>query len=96
MCSSDLVDEVVTAALQEDVQGIAVSSYQGGHTEYFSYMVDLLKARGGAHIHGRAIRSGPVCPDRESRAQPDRSPAGARRSGERAMASECKPRSGEP
>ena len=44
------VDEVVTAALQEDVQGIAVSSYQGGHIEYFKYMVDLLKARGGAHI----------------------------------------------
>ena len=41
------VDEVVTAALQEDVQGIAVSSYQGGHNEYFSFMVDLLKARGG-------------------------------------------------
>lgn len=41
------VDEVVTAALQEDVQGIAVSSYQGGHVEYFKYMVDLLKARGG-------------------------------------------------
>ncbi|MEN9417427.1 MAG: hypothetical protein RI988_1047 [Pseudomonadota bacterium] len=44
------VDEVVTAALQEDVQGIAVSSYQGGHVEYFQYMVDLLRARGGAHI----------------------------------------------
>src|SRR5450631_1012 len=44
------VDEVVTAALQEDAQGIAVSSYQGGHVEYFKYMVDLLKARGGAHI----------------------------------------------
>ena len=44
------VDEVVTAALQEDVQGIAVSSYQGGHVEYFKYMVDLLKSRGGAHI----------------------------------------------
>src|SRR3954451_21149195 len=44
------VDEIVTAALQEDVQGIAVSSYQGGHIEYFKYMVDLLKARGGAHI----------------------------------------------
>jgi isobutyryl-CoA mutase len=44
------VDEVVTAALQEDVQGIAVSSYQGGHVEYFKYMVELLKARGGAHI----------------------------------------------
>lgn len=44
------VDEVVTAALQEDVQGIAISSYQGGHVEYFKYMVDLLKARGGEHI----------------------------------------------
>ena len=44
------VDEVVTAALQEDVQGIAISSYQGGHVEYFKYMVDLLKARGGAHV----------------------------------------------
>lgn len=44
------VDEVVTAALQEDVQGIAVSSYQGGHVEYFKYMVDLLRSRGGEHI----------------------------------------------
>jgi methylmalonyl-CoA mutase len=44
------VDEVVTAALQEDVQGIAISSYQGGHNEYFAYMVDLLRARGGEHI----------------------------------------------
>ncbi|HKX95715.1 MAG TPA: fused isobutyryl-CoA mutase/GTPase IcmF, partial [Methylibium sp.] len=44
------VDEVVTAALQEDAQGIAVSSYQGGHVEYFKYMVELLKARGGKRI----------------------------------------------
>ncbi len=44
------VDEVVSAALQEDVQGIAISSYQGGHIEYFKYMVDLLRQRGGAHI----------------------------------------------
>ena len=44
------VDEVVTAALQEDAQGIAISSDQGGHVEYFKYMVDLLKARGGSHI----------------------------------------------
>jgi len=44
------VDEVVTAALQEDAQGIAVSSYQGGHVEYFKYMVELLKARGGESI----------------------------------------------
>jgi methylmalonyl-CoA mutase len=44
------VDEIVTAALQEDVQGIAISSYQGGHVEYFKYMIDLLKKRGGEHI----------------------------------------------
>src|SRR4051812_46398012 len=44
------VDEVVTAALQEDVQGIAISSYQGGHVEYLKYMVDLLRERGGAHV----------------------------------------------
>jgi methylmalonyl-CoA mutase len=44
------VDEVVTAALQEDVQGIAISSYQGGHVEYFKYVIDLLRQRGGAHI----------------------------------------------
>src|SRR5437667_2155028 len=44
------VDEVVTAALQEDVQGIAISSYQGGHIEYFKYMIDLLRERGGENI----------------------------------------------
>src|SRR5436189_4981981 len=44
------VEEIVNAALQEDVQGIAVSSYQGGHLEFFKYMVDLLRERGGAHI----------------------------------------------
>jgi len=44
------VEEVVTTALQEDVQGIAISSYQGGHVEYFKYMVDLLKERGGSYI----------------------------------------------
>ncbi|HYS75848.1 MAG TPA: cobalamin-dependent protein, partial [Burkholderiales bacterium] len=44
------VDEVVSAALQEDVQGIAVSSYQGGHVEYFKYMIDLLRERGGENI----------------------------------------------
>jgi isobutyryl-CoA mutase len=44
------VDEIVTAALHEDVQGIAVSSYQGGHVEYFKYMVDLLRERGGEHV----------------------------------------------
>jgi len=44
------VEEIVTAALQEDVQGVAVSSYQGGHVEFFKYMIDLLRERGGANI----------------------------------------------
>ncbi|MGE5468633.1 MAG: fused isobutyryl-CoA mutase/GTPase IcmF [Ignavibacteria bacterium] len=44
------VEEIVNAALQEDVQGIAVSSYQGGHVEFFKYMLDLLKSRGGENI----------------------------------------------
>ncbi|WP_027723984.1 fused isobutyryl-CoA mutase/GTPase IcmF [Tuberibacillus calidus] len=44
------VEEVVEAAIQEDVQGIAVSSYQGGHMEYFKYMYDLLQERGAGHI----------------------------------------------
>jgi methylmalonyl-CoA mutase len=44
------VEDVVSAALEEDVQGVAVSSYQGGHLEYFKYMIDLLKSRGGEHI----------------------------------------------
>ena len=57
------VDEVVTAALQEDVQGIAISSYQGGHVEYFKYMVDLLRARGGAHIQVFGGGGGVIVPD---------------------------------
>ncbi|MDP3032459.1 MAG: methylmalonyl-CoA mutase family protein [Rhodocyclaceae bacterium] len=44
------VQEIVNAALQEDVQGIAITSYQGGHLEFFKYMIDLLKAGGGGDI----------------------------------------------
>jgi len=44
------VAEVVQAALQEDVQGIAMSSYQGGHVEYFKYMIDMLKENDAEHI----------------------------------------------
>jgi len=44
------VDEVVNCAIQEDVQGIALTSYQGGHLEYFKYMYDLLRERGASHI----------------------------------------------
>ncbi|HEY5802018.1 MAG TPA: fused isobutyryl-CoA mutase/GTPase IcmF [Burkholderiaceae bacterium] len=57
------VDEIVTCALQEDVQGIAISSYQGGHVEYFKYMVDLLKQRGGAHIKVFGGGGGVIVPD---------------------------------
>ena len=56
------VEEIVNAALQEDVQGIAVSSYQGGHLEFFKYMVDLLRERGGAHIQVFAGGGGVIVP----------------------------------
>ena len=57
------VDDVVTAALNEDVQGIAVSSYQGGHVEYFKYMTALLKERGGAHIKVFGGGGGVIVPE---------------------------------
>ncbi|MBS41843.1 MAG: methylmalonyl-CoA mutase [Nocardioides sp.] len=44
------VSEVVDAAVEEDVQGVAVSSYQGGHVEYFEYLVQLLRERGAGHV----------------------------------------------
>jgi len=44
------VDEVVRAAVEEDVQGVAVSSYQGGHVEYFRYLVDRLRAEGRPEV----------------------------------------------
>ena len=44
------VEEVVNTAIQEDVNAIAMTSYQGGHNEYFKYMIDLLKQRSASHI----------------------------------------------
>ncbi len=44
------VAEIVEAAVEEDVQGVAVSSYQGGHVEYFEYLVDQLRSRGAGHV----------------------------------------------
>lgn len=44
------VEEVVNTAIQEDANGIAMTSYQGGHNEYFKYMYDLLKEKGAGHI----------------------------------------------
>ncbi|WP_189345695.1 fused isobutyryl-CoA mutase/GTPase IcmF [Undibacterium macrobrachii] len=57
------VEEIVTAALQEDAQGIAISSYQGGHVEYFKYMIDLLRERGGSHIKVFGGGGGVIVPD---------------------------------
>ena len=44
------VEEIVDCAIQEDAHGIAISSYQGGHVEFFTYMLDLLRERGAAHV----------------------------------------------
>ena len=44
------VEEVVNTAIQEDVNSIAMTSYQGGHNEYFKYMYDLLQEKGAGHI----------------------------------------------
>ena len=57
------VDEVVNCAIQEDVQGIAMTSYQGGHNEYFKYMYDLLKERGAGHIKIFGGGGGVILPD---------------------------------
>jgi methylmalonyl-CoA mutase len=57
------VRELVEAALQEDVQGIAVSSYQGGHNEFFRYLVDMLKEEGAAHIRIVGGGGGVIRPD---------------------------------
>ncbi len=57
------VEEVVSAALQEDVQGVAISSYQGGHVEYFKYMLDLLRERGGGEIKVFGGGGGVIVPE---------------------------------
>ena len=56
------VEEVVNCAIQEDVQGIAMTSYQGGHMEYFKYMYDLLQERGATHIKIFAGGGGVILP----------------------------------
>jgi len=57
------VEDVVRAALQEDADGIALSSYQGGHVEYFKYMVDMLKERGAPHIKVFGGGGGTITPE---------------------------------
>src|SRR5690606_29866620 len=56
------VAQVVNCAIQEDVQAIAMTSYQGGHNEYFRYMYDLLKERGAGHIKIFAGGGGVILP----------------------------------
>ncbi len=57
------VQEIVDTALQEDAQAIAVSSYQGGHLEYFKYMVDLLREAGAGHVKVFGGGGGVIIPD---------------------------------
>ncbi|QIK81818.1 methylmalonyl-CoA mutase family protein [Lysobacter sp. HDW10] len=57
------VEDVVRAALQEDADGIALSSYQGGHVEYFKYMVDMLRERGAPHIRVFGGGGGTITPE---------------------------------
>ncbi|MDH3877811.1 MAG: methylmalonyl-CoA mutase family protein, partial [Desulfobacterales bacterium] len=57
------VQEIVKAAIEEDAQGIAVSSYQGGHIEFFKYMVDLLNEKGAPHIKVFGGGGGVIVPD---------------------------------
>lgn len=57
------VQEIVTAAIQEDAQGIAVSCYQGGHLEFFKYIIDLLRERGEGHIKVFGGGGGVIVPD---------------------------------
>jgi isobutyryl-CoA mutase len=57
------VKEIIDCAIQEDVQAIALTSYQGGHMEYFKYMVDLLKEKGCSHIRIFGGGGGVILPD---------------------------------
>lgn len=57
------VDEIVTAAIQEDAHGINISSYQGGHVEFFKYTMDLLRERGAGHIKVFGGGGGVIIPE---------------------------------
>ncbi|HYQ70027.1 fused isobutyryl-CoA mutase/GTPase IcmF [Actinophytocola sp.] len=57
------VREVVRAAVQEDVQGVAISAYQGGHVEYFTYLVELLREQGAGHIKVYGGGGGVIVPE---------------------------------
>ena len=57
------VADIVGAAIQEDADAVAVSSYQGGHNEYFRYMVDMLRERGCEHIRVIVGGGGTISPE---------------------------------
>ncbi len=57
------VGEIVNAAVQEDVQAVAITSYQGGHNEYFKYMYDLLKEKGAGHVKIFGGGGGTILPE---------------------------------
>ena len=57
------VEEIVNAAIAEDAGGIAVSSYQGGHTEFFKFMIDLLKEADAEHIKVFCGGGGVIVPE---------------------------------
>jgi methylmalonyl-CoA mutase len=57
------VADIVRAAIQEDADAIAVSSYQGGHNEYFAYMVDMLRERGYEHVRVVVGGGGTISPE---------------------------------
>ncbi len=57
------VDDIVRAAIQEDADGIAISSYQGGHNEFFRYMIDRLRESGAGHIKVFGGGGGTITPD---------------------------------
>ena len=57
------VEEIVKAAIEEDVQGVAVSSYQGGHVEFFKFMLDLLHQQGASHVKVFGGGGGVIVPD---------------------------------
>jgi isobutyryl-CoA mutase len=57
------VADIVDAAIQEDADAVAVSSYQGGHNEYFRYMIDMLRERGAAHVRVIVGGGGTIAPD---------------------------------
>src|SRR6187431_1634702 len=60
------VQDIVDAAIQEDAQAIAISSYQGGHMEFFRYMIDLLRERGAGHIQVFGGGGGTIIPEEKA------------------------------